>query len=407
MIVCLMTLLLEGVDKFMSKKWFISALSCVISIIISQALLGQEALPKAPGITAKSWILIDANTGFVITENNADIALPPASLVKMMTTHIASNQISRGMIDEFENVTISDNAWAKGGAKTDGSTMFLNPRSQVSIIDLIRGIIIQSGNDAAIALAEHISGNEESFSVLMNQTARDIGMSNTFFTNSTGLPADEMRSSARDLSILARAIVQGDPDHYAIYSEKYFQHNNINQPNRNRLLWRDSAVDGLKTGHTQAAGYCLVASAIRNDMRLISVVLGAPSAEIRTRQSQKLLTYGFRHFNTKKVYTAGDLVKENAKVWFGKENFVDIVVADDVTLTFPKRAEELLTAKIIIDEQLNAPLMAGQEVGRLQVSLTEKHLIDIAIVSEKDVPQSGLLARIFDWIVLFLTKIMS
>ncbi|MAH73518.1 MAG: serine-type D-Ala-D-Ala carboxypeptidase [Cellvibrionales bacterium TMED49] len=391
----------------MSKKWFISALSCVISIIISQALLGQEALPKAPGITAKSWILIDANTGFVITENNADIALPPASLVKMMTTHIASNQISRGMIDEFENVTISDNAWAKGGAKTDGSTMFLNPRSQVSIIDLIRGIIIQSGNDAAIALAEHISGNEESFSVLMNQTARDIGMSNTFFTNSTGLPADEMRSSARDLSILARAIVQGDPDHYAIYSEKYFQHNNINQPNRNRLLWRDSAVDGLKTGHTQAAGYCLVASAIRNDMRLISVVLGAPSAEIRTRQSQKLLTYGFRHFNTKKVYTAGDLVKENAKVWFGKENFVDIVVADDVTLTFPKRAEELLTAKIIIDEQLNAPLMAGQEVGRLQVSLTEKHLIDIAIVSEKDVPQSGLLARIFDWIVLFLTKIMS
>lgn len=399
--------LLEGVNNFMSKKWVISALSCIVSISISQSILGQEALPKAPEIAAKSWILMDAHTGFVISEHNADEALPPASLVKMMTTYIASNQISMGMLDQFENVTISDNAWAKGGAKTDGSTMFLNPRSQVSVIDLIRGIIIQSGNDAAIALAEHISGNEESFSVLMNQTARNIGMSNTFFSNSTGLPADEMRSSARDLSILARAIVQGDQDHYAIYSEKYFQHNNINQPNRNRLLWRDSTVDGLKTGHTQAAGYCLVASAKRNDMRLISVVMGAPSAEIRARQSQKLLTYGFRHFTTKKIYSAGDLIKENVKVWFGVESYVNLVVANDVTLTFPKRAEELLAAKIIIDEQLNAPLMAGQEVGRLQVSLTEKDLIDTAIVSEKDIPQSGLLARLFDWIVLFLTEIMS
>ncbi|MAJ79987.1 MAG: serine-type D-Ala-D-Ala carboxypeptidase [Porticoccaceae bacterium] len=391
----------------MSKKLVISVLNCIISIMISQAILGQEALPKAPEIDAKSWILIDANTGFVITENNADIALPPASLVKMMTTYIASKQIRVGRLDKFENVTISDNAWAKGGAKTDGSTMFLNPRSQVPIIDLIRGIIVQSGNDAAIALAEHISGSEESFSVLMNQTAKDIGMSNTFFSNSTGLPADEMRSSARDLSILARLIVQGDSDHYSIYSEKYFQHNDINQPNRNRLLWRDSTVDGLKTGHTQAAGYCLVASAKRNDMRLISVVMGAPSAEIRARQSQTLLSYGFRHFITKKIYSAGDLVKENAKVWFGEENFVNLVVADDITLTFPKRAEKLLAAKIIIDEQLNAPLMTGQEVGRLQVSLTEKDLIDIAIVSEKDIYQSGILARLFDWIVLFLTKIMS
>ncbi len=400
-------LLARLTENRMAKNWLFIALACALPLFQTPAAIGLEALPKPPELAAKSWILIDAETGTVLAENNADLPLPPASLAKMMTTYIVTQQIEQGSLGEFDNVTISDNAWQKGGAKTDGSTTFLIPRSQVPIIDLMRGVIIQSGNDAAIALAEHLSGSEDAFSDLMNQHADAIGMSNSQFYNATGLPAEGMVSTARDLALLAKAIIHGRSTYYDIYSEKYFQHNNINQPNRNRLLWRDSSVDGLKTGYTKAAGYCLVASAKRRDMRLISVLMGAKSVEARARQSQKLLSYGFRHFDTKKVYSAGDILKENAKLWYGQEDFLDLTVAEDIVLTFPRRSEKLLAAKIIVDEQLEAPISAGQELGRLQVSLADKILVDVPLVAEKDIPTAGVLSRLYDWVILFFTGLMS
>ena len=391
----------------MHRKSLVRQTFLLLLVILSTNTAAQNPVPIAPDLDGTAWILIDANTGFVIAENNADEPLPPASLAKMMTTYIAVKQIKQGTLSDYEEVFVSDNAWEKGGAKTDGSTMFLSPRTTVPVIDLMRGIIIQSGNDAAIALAEHISGSEDEFSNLMNDYAVELGMNKTFYYNSTGLPAEGMVSSARDQAKLAKAIIEIDPDYYALYSEKYFQHNDINQPNRNRLLWRDSSVDGLKTGYTKAAGYCLTASARRKDMRLISVLLGSSSAESRARQTQKLLSFGFRHFDTKKIYSQGDILKDNAKVWFGVDDFLNLTIAEDIVLTLPRRSEKNLVANIIVDQKLEAPISAGEELGRLQVSLAENILIDVPLVAEKEILESGLFSRFYDWIVLFFTDLMS
>jgi D-alanyl-D-alanine carboxypeptidase (penicillin-binding protein 5/6) len=325
----------------------------------------------------------------------------------MMTTYITSSEIAEKRLNEDDLVLISDNAWRLGGAKTDGSTMFLSPRSKVPVIDLMHGVIIQSGNDAAIALAEHISGGETAFADNMNYQAELLGMSNTYYANATGLPAEGMVTSARDLTIIAREIINEHPNYYSIYSKKYFQHNNINQPNRNRLLWRDSSVDGLKTGHTQEAGYCLVASSKRRGMRLISAVLGANSDDSRARESQKLFSYGFRHYDTKTVYAAGQVIKENAALWYGQEDFINLTIADDITLTFPKGEQKNLSANILVDSEIKAPVSAGQTLGRLQVSLNGTTMIEVPLVAEKDIPQAGLFARLFDWILLFFTQLLS
>jgi D-alanyl-D-alanine carboxypeptidase (penicillin-binding protein 5/6) len=391
----------------MLKKWLVSFAAMVLSLQGLSAVQAQQLIPAPPELAAKAWILVDANTGDILVESNADMPLPPASLAKMMTTYIVSNEIAAGRMSKDEMVLISDNAWQKGGAKTDGSTMFLNPRTRVSVSDLMRGVIIQSGNDASIALAEHISGDEIAFADVMNHQASLLGMNSTEYYNATGLPYEGMVSTARDLSLLARAIIQDHPEHYSIYSEKYFKYNNINQPNRNRLLWRDSSVDGLKTGHTNAAGYCLVASAKRRDMRLISVVMGASSDKARARETQKLLSYGFRHYDTKTIYSAGDLIKENAKVWYGKQEFLNLTIAENVTLTLPRGSQKNLSANILVDEQIKAPITSGQELGRLQVSLNDELLIDTALVAEKDIAQSGLFSRFVDWIVLFITQLLS
>ena len=391
----------------MLKKCLVSFAAIVLSLQGLSAVQAQQLIPAPPELSAKAWILVDANTGHILVESNADMQLPPASLAKMMTTYIVSNEIAAGRMSKDEMVLISDNAWEKGGAKTDGSTMFLNPRTRVSVSDLMRGVIIQSGNDASIALAEHISGDEIAFADVMNHQASLLGMNGTEYYNATGLPYEGMVSTARDLSLLARAIIQDHPEHYSIYSEKYFKYNNINQPNRNRLLWRDSSVDGLKTGHTNAAGYCLVASAERRGMRLISVVMGTDSDKARARETQKLLSYGFRHYDTKTIYSAGSIIKENAKVWYGEEEFLNLTIADNVTLTLPRGAQKNLSANILVDEQIKAPISAGQELGRLQVSLNDELLIDAALVAEKDVAQSGLFARFVDWIVLFITRLLS
>ena len=391
----------------MTKKWLLPAALIIVSMAFSTISSAQKMRPAAPEIAAKAWILIDANTGTVLLESNADKQLPPASLAKMMTTYLVSNEIEEGRLTEETEVLISDNAWLLGGAKTDGSTMFLSPRSRVTVLDLMHGVIIQSGNDAAIALAEHVAGGEHAFADLMNQQAELLGMTNTQYMNSTGLPAEGMFTSARDLSKIARAIIRDHPKYYEIYSEKYFEHNNINQPNRNRLLWRDKSVDGLKTGRTQEAGYCLVSSAKRRDMRLIAVVLGATNDESRARESQRLLSYGFRYFDTQVVYSAGDIIKANAKLWYGEEEFLNLTIADDVVLTFPRGSEKILKAEVTLSDIIAAPIVTGQVLGNLQVSLNEALLVDVPLVAEKDIAESGLFERLFDWIILFFTELLS
>ena len=391
----------------MTKKWLLPAALIIVSMAFSTISSAQKMRPAAPEIAAKAWILIDANTGTVLLESNADKQLPPASLAKMMTTYLVSNEIEEGRLTEETEVLISDNAWLLGGAKTDGSTMFLSPRSRVTVLDLMHGVIIQSGNDAAIALAEHVAGGEHAFADLMNQQAELLGMTNTQYMNSTGLPAEGMFTSARDLSKIARAIIRDHPKYYEIYSKKYFEHNNINQPNRNRLLWRDKSVDGLKTGRTQEAGYCLVSSAKRRDMRLIAVVLGATNDESRARESQRLLSYGFRYFDTQVVYSAGDIIKANAKLWYGEEEFLNLTIADDVVLTFPRGSEKILKAEVTLSDVIAAPIVTGQVLGNLQVSLNEALLVDVPLVAEKDIAESGLFARLFDWIILFFTELLS
>ena len=399
-------MVLFGIPTMLNKSLSFSLL-ILLCTLINPFAAAKQFLPDAPKIDAKAWILVDADTGYVIAEQNADETLPPASLAKMMTTYIASKEIAENRLKEDDLVLISDNAWELGGAKTDGSTMFLSPRSKVPVIDLMRGVIIQSGNDAAISLAEHISGGETAFADNMNFQAEQMGMTNTYFMNATGLPAEGMVSTARDLTILAKAIINEHPAHYIIYSEKYFSHNNINQPNRNRLLWRDSSIDGLKTGHTEEAGYCLVSSSKRRGMRLISAVLGAKSDDSRARESQKLFSYGFRHFETKKIYSAGEIIKENAALWYGEEDFLNLTVENDITLTYPKGEKRNLSAQITVDNEISAPITAGQILGNLEVTLDGKIMTQVPLVAEKDIAEAGFFSRFFDWILLFFTQLLS
>ena len=378
-----------------------------VSVLISLSVNSKQIIPAEPSINAKSWILVDASTGTVILENNADLRLPPASLAKMMTTYITSNEIKAGRMKPEDLVTISDNAWRKGGAKTGGSTMFLDPRSKVPVIDLMKGVIIQSGNDASIALAEHISGGEIAFADLMNQQAELLQMTNSEFKNSSGLPEEGMYSSARDLSKIANAIIKDHPTSYKIYSEKYFKHNNINQPNRNRLLWRDKSVDGLKTGRTDEAGFCLVASAEREDMRLISVVLGASNDETRSRESQRLLSYGFRYFNTQTLFKSKEIIKSDVKIWFGTEKFLNLTIDEDAILTFPRGAEDDLKAEFTIDEVIKAPVKVGDPLGLLKISLENELLLEVPLVSSQNITKGNFISRIIDWLVLFFTNLLS
>ncbi len=399
-------MVLFGIPTMLNKSFSLSLL-ILLCTLANPFAAAKQFLPDAPNVDAKAWILVDADTGYVIAEQNADDTLPPASLAKMMTTYITSKEIAENRLKEDDLVVISDNAWELGGAKTDGSTMFLSPRSKVPVIDLMRGVIIQSGNDAAISLAEHISGGETAFSDNMNYQAELMGMTNTYYMNATGLPAEGMVTSARDLTILAKAIINEHPEYYSIYSEKYFSHNNINQPNRNRLLWRDSSIDGLKTGHTEAAGYCLVASSKRRGMRLISAVLGAKSDDARARESQKLFSYGFRHFETKKIYSAGELIKENAALWYGEEDFLNLTVENDITLTYPKGEKKNLSAQITVDNEISAPITVGQVLGSLEITLDGKTMTQVSLVAEKDIAEAGFFSRFFDWILLFFTQLLS
>jgi D-alanyl-D-alanine carboxypeptidase (penicillin-binding protein 5/6) len=377
----------------------LSLLALLVTAPIASVSAAQ-AIPAPPQLAAKSYVLLDAASGNVLVENNSDQRLPPASLTKLMTAYIATLEIRKGKIGEQDLVPVSEHAWRTGGAASGGSTMFLPLNSQVKVDDLLHGIIIQSGNDASIALAEYIAGTEDGFADMMNETAERLGMQNSHFMNATGLPHPEHYSSAHDMAILARAIINEDPAHYAIYSQKEFYWNNIKQGNRNLLLWRDKTVDGLKTGHTDEAGFCLVASAVREGARMITAVFGTVSESARAAETQKLLTYGFRFFETKTFYQKGvELAK--VPVWKGLEREVNAGLAQDLTLTVAKDQAKNLQASMTFLPQLLAPIAAGTVIGKVEVALDGKVLHSSDLVALQAVEEAGFLRRIWDGLRLF------
>lgn len=390
---------------FISKlnRGLFRALVLITASLAAMASVQAEQLliPAPPQLAASGYLLMDANTGEVLVEHNADAPLPPASLTKMMTSYIVSGEIARGNLSEDTMVNISVKAWKMGGSK-----MFIREGTQVAVKDLLRGVIVQSGNDASVALAEQVAGSEESFVDIMNQQAALLGMASTHFENATGWPAEGHVTTAKDLAKLARALIRDYPEHYKMYAEKYFQYNGINQPNRNKLLFRDPSVDGLKTGHTEEAGYCLVSSAVKDNMRLIAVVMGARSEESRAVESQKLLTYGFRYYQTHQLYSQGDEINI-VRIWSGKADNLALGVADDIFLTIPRGAQSDLQATMHLDDIIKAPITAGQELGNVTVELNGRQLLDIPLVAQQAVEQAGLISRVWDNLKLFFMDLFG
>jgi D-alanyl-D-alanine carboxypeptidase (penicillin-binding protein 5/6) len=358
--------------------------------LAAPAQAAQALVPKPPQLAASAYILIDAITGKVIVENNADEVLAPASLTKMMTAYMLAFEVASGNVSLEDQVRISEKAW-----RTTGSRMFIQEGTFVKLEDLMRGIIIQSGNDASVAVAEHLAGSEEAFADLMNQHALRLGMTQTHFVNSTGLPAEGHQTTARDLAIMARAIIRDYPEDYLVYAEKEFTFNKIRQPNRNKLLWRDSTVDGLKTGYTSEAGYCLVASAKKDGQRLISVVLGALSTEGRAQESQKLLTYGMRFFETHTLYNAQESLTK-ARVWGGAEDYIELLIERQVAVTIPRGQAKYIKATMDINSGIEAPVFAGDVLGKLVITLDTDVVLERDLVASKDMLEGGFFKGISD-----------
>ena len=391
---------------FTSRPWrrIIRLVFILLAVFSTNLLLAAAAIiPRPPEIAATSYILLDAKTGHIIVEENADEALPPASLTKIMTAYIAVEEILSGNLRLDDEVHISEKAW-----RMEGSKMFVGVNTQVSVEDLLRGIIIQSGNDASVAIAEHIAGSEEAFADMMNQYSEVLGLTSSFFMNSSGLDNELYYNtmSARDLSILARATITRHGQYYPIYAEREFTYNDIRQSNRNTLLFRDRNVDGMKTGWTDAAGYCLVASAERDGMRLISVVMGTVSEEARAIQTQKLLTYGFRYFETHKLYDANQILT-NVRVFSGRQNAVDLGIAEEVYITIPRGQAESMTATVDVDEIIRAPLDKSQIMGVVRVVLNDDILYQGDVIAMQEVERGGVLKRFIDWLSLFFSDLFS
>jgi D-alanyl-D-alanine carboxypeptidase (penicillin-binding protein 5/6) len=381
------------------KKYLSSLSFSIVSLLLVVSSFNVRAesplIPAAPQLAATAYILLDAESGKVLVEKNADERVPPASLTKMMTSYIAVEEVQRGNISLADEVLVSEKAW-----RMPGSRMFIEVNKRVAVEDLLRGIIIQSGNDASVAMAEHIAGTEEQFAALMNRYVEQMGIADTHFMNATGLPHPEHYASARDLAVIAERTINDHPDFYGLYSEKTFKFNGIEQPNRNRLLWRDASVDGLKTGHTTEAGYCLVSSAKKDGMRLISVVLGTRSEEARARETQKLLNYGFRYFQTLSLYEAGAELSRS-KVWKGLQDQVSLGILDDVIITVPRGSRKDVEAKLEVDTVIEAPIQQGQELGTLKITLAGETLVEQPLVALKPIEEAGFFARLWDAIKLF------
>ena len=367
---------------------------------VSQLASAGQApiIPPPPDVAASSYLLIDADTRKVLVEHNSNESLPPASLTKIMTAYLAEVELQAGRINLQDDVPISVHAW-----RTPGSRMFIREGTTVPLEDLLKGIIIQSGNDASVAVAEHIAGTETAFADMMNQQAALLQMTATQFDNATGLPSENHRTSAWDLAQLTISLINRFPEHYAMYSERSFKYNDIEQPNRNRLLWRDRTVDGVKTGHTEEAGYCLVASSLRGDMRLVSVVMGTESEEARMRESQKLLSYGFRYFETQKLYDAGVPLK-TAELWYGEMDVIELGLAEPVFVTIPRGHYDDLKAELKVARVIEAPFTQGAEFGELILSLYDEVVLRAPLLALQSAPEAGFFSRVGDAIYLFFTS---
>jgi D-alanyl-D-alanine carboxypeptidase (penicillin-binding protein 5/6) len=370
--------------------------------IIPVALQPQATIsPAVPSIDAKGFILIDAASGKVIAEKNPDARMAPASLTKLMSLYIISSTLKSGSIHPDDKVRISNAAW-----KTGGSRMFVKVGTEVPVKDLMQGIAVASGNDASVAMAEYIAGTEEAFASMMNAQAKTLGMKDSHFMDSTGLPNPNHYSTPRDFATLAQSLTRDYPEDYKLFSEKWFTYNGIKQPNRNRLLWRYQYADGLKTGHTDDAGYCLVASAVKDNMRLISVIMGAPSDEVRTEDSIRLLTYGFRFFETHKMYSAGTTLT-NARTWKGKQKEVALGIDQDLYATVPAGQAKNIQTVYVINEPLTAPIIKGESYGTVNLMVNNQVVLSKPLIAMKDNPRGGIVRRVSDSVSFGFHKLFS
>jgi len=352
-----------------------------------------EALPvpAPPQFDASSYVLMDFGSGAILAEHNPNLRIEPASITKIMTAYIVYQSLAAGDITLTDHVEVSEYAW-----RSIGSRMFVEVGNKIILEDLLLGLIIQSGNDASIALAEHVAGTEKAFADIMNAQAKRIGMKDTHFVNATGLPDADHYTTANDIALLSHAMIAEFPEEYKSYAQKEFTFNEIKQFNRNRLLWKDSSVDGIKTGHTEAAGYCLAASAVKNDMRLISVVMGTASDKARTVNSQALLNYGFRYYESHKLYSAGETLREQ-RMWKGESKVIKLGLDKDLFVTIPRGKYDALKASMEVDDTIVAPIDQGDQVGVVKVTLKEEDYIEAPLVALESNPKGGLWRRIVDF----------
>ena len=375
----------------------------LLTLLSSNLLLSQSFVPNAPELNLKSYMLLEPNTNTVIAESNSDGLVEPASMTKVMTAYVVADQIKNDLISLDDKVLISEKAWKMGGSK-----MFIEVGKKVSILDLLKGIIIQSGNDAAVAIAEYVGGTEDGFVDLMNSYAGSLGMTSTNFTNSTGLPSDQHLTSAKDLAILTSNFITKFPDIYALFKEKEFEYGGItgNKYNRNKLLWRDETADGVKTGHTSSAGYCLIGSAKRSNMRLITVVAGSDSANNSFSDTQRLLEYGFRFYATQKYFDAN---KEytTVKVWGGKIDNLSLGVEEDISITLPRTNFKGIKVNYNAKNNIQAPITKGQKLGTLELISNEEIVLTADLIALNDVDAKGFFGRLWSRFVLWIMSLFG
>lgn len=381
----------------MSSKLFSKlqvSLACCLLIISSQVL--AVPVPSAPSLDARSFVLVDFNSNKILAEKNSDLKLAPASLTKIMTAFVVFREINQGNLNLEESARISEKAW-----RTPGSRMFVEVNKRVTVSDLLHGMLVQSGNDASVALAEHIAGDESTFAEMMNQHALKLGMKNSNFVNSTGLPHENHYTTAADLAILSRALIAESPELYKLNAIKEFTFNGITQKNRNKLLWRDPTVDGIKTGHTEAAGYCLVASSVRDNMRLISVVMGTESIEARNNDNQALLNYGYRFYKTHLLYKA-DQILANTRVWKGAHKTVSVGLNEDLFITIPRNQYKNLDASLELNSYITAPIKKGEIVGTANVTLNGDAITNVPLFALNAIEEGTMFDILKDEVLLLL-----
>lgn len=384
------------------KRFAFLWMSLLSLFCLSSAYAGiVHTVPAPPEVEAPAYILVDYHSGKVLAEKEADKKIEPASLTKMMSVYVIDHELKNGRLSLDTEVPISENAW-----RTEGSRMFVDPGKKIPVRVLLQGVIIQSGNDATVALAEYIAGSEAAFADLMNQHAKQLGMKSSHFMNSTGIPHPDHYTTARDLSKLSHAVITEFPKTYKIYSEKWFTFNNIKQPNRNRLLWREPYIDGIKTGHSSTAGYCLAASGQKDHMRLISILLGAQSEGKRTEQTLQLLRYGFRFYETRQLFQANKAIHE-PRVWMGAERNMTLGLAKDLYITIPQGDYKNLDAKLFIDKRITAPIQKGASYGKLIVKLNDQILKEVPLVALNEVPEGTVFSRLSDYFSLGIHKALN